>query len=294
MDAADMVLNTRGPGHLPLITVITAVFNGGKYIEQTIKSVLGQTYDKIQYIIIDGGSSDGTVEIIRKYNDVLSWISEKDTGVYDAWNKGIRRAEGDWIVFLGADDYFWNEHVVSDALGTLEEANRLGRRLVYGKVSLLSDTGQLIDTVGQAWELAKNDFTRFMSVIHCGAFHAKSLFTDNGLFNTQFRIAGDYEFLLREFTRGGEFMFWNAVIAGMRTGGLSANPDLRLTVAREERMAQSMNHLSPGLRSNWNLVKAILIGAVSKIIGARTANRWINHVRSGLLNSQGWFSKGNK
>jgi glycosyltransferase involved in cell wall biosynthesis len=97
----------------PLITIITIVYNGEKYLEETIQSVINQTYDNVEYIIIDGGSTDGTVDIIRKYEHAIDyWVSEKDHGIYDAMNKGIFLATGEWINFMNAGDLFYNQKVL--------------------------------------------------------------------------------------------------------------------------------------------------------------------------------------
>ena len=91
----------------PLVTIITVVFNGEAYLEETIQSVINQTYDNVEYIIIDGGSTDGTLDIIKKYeNQIDYWISEKDHGIYDAFNKGISLAQGTLVGIQNADDYF--------------------------------------------------------------------------------------------------------------------------------------------------------------------------------------------
>ncbi|MEA1893278.1 MAG: glycosyltransferase [Campylobacterota bacterium] len=97
----------------PLISIVTVVFNGEKHLEQTIQSVVNQTYKNIEYIIIDGGSTDGTVDIIKKYEDKISyWVSEKDSGIYDAMNKGIDVANGEWINFMNAGDIFFDNNVL--------------------------------------------------------------------------------------------------------------------------------------------------------------------------------------
>jgi len=97
----------------PLISIITVVFNGEKYLEETIQSVINQTYDNVEYIIIDGGSTDGTLDIIKKYEDQIDyWVSEKDNGIYDAMNKGIDLAAGKWINFMNAGDRFYNKKVL--------------------------------------------------------------------------------------------------------------------------------------------------------------------------------------
>ncbi|MCI5179906.1 MAG: glycosyltransferase [Candidatus Electrothrix sp. AW3_4] len=100
----------------PLITVITVVFNGAQHLEETILSVIRQTYDNVEYIIIDGGSTDGTLDIIRKYEHAIDyWVSEKDEGIYDAMNKGIDLTTGDWINFMNAGDSFFSKNILAES-----------------------------------------------------------------------------------------------------------------------------------------------------------------------------------
>ncbi len=97
----------KAPPQRPLVSVITAVFNGEAFIASCIESVLSQDYPNIEHIVLDGGSTDGTVAILRKYQDQIAfWQSEPDKGVFDAWNKGLDLARGEWIAFLGADDCY--------------------------------------------------------------------------------------------------------------------------------------------------------------------------------------------
>jgi hypothetical protein len=99
----------------PLITVVTVVFNGEEFLEETIQSIINQTYDNVEYIIIDGGSTDGTLDIIRKYEHAIDyWVSEKDKGIYDAMNKGIKLATGDWVNFMNAGDSFFSIGVIQN------------------------------------------------------------------------------------------------------------------------------------------------------------------------------------
>lgn len=128
----------------PLITIITVVFNGEKYLEQTIQSVINQSYDNVEYIIIDGGSTDGTLDIIKKYEDKIDyWVSEKDKGIYDAMNKGIDVASGEWINFMNAGDSFANDTVLEKVFyETIKNYD-----LVYGAISLRSEDGNFITSV---------------------------------------------------------------------------------------------------------------------------------------------------
>ncbi len=257
---------------LPTITIITAVYNGGRYLEETIQSVIGQTYSNIEYIIIDGGSKDNTVDIIHKYNSQLHyWISEKDKGVYDAWNKGIAKAGGDWIVFLGADDILASNTIIEECVNDLAQAIKNGIRYVYGKINLLSFKGdKLLTTIGKPWPASKKKVFQYMSVTHCGAFHHKTLFSDYGSFNTDFKIAGDYEFTLREFSRGKEALFIDRVIAIMRIGGLSADLSLKLTVAKENIKALSLNSLPITFHHKVQLIKAHMGNILLTVIGMKS------------------------
>lgn len=259
---------------LPLISVITAVYNGEKYLEQTINSVINQTYPNLEYIIIDGGSKDNTNNIIRKYQERITYyISEKDNGVYDAWNKGVKASKGTWIVFLGADDYFRDEHVCSNMISYFETAVISNIRYIYGKIDLLSNDDQPIDVLGKPWESSRKEILQHMSLTHCASFHHKFLFEENGLFDTRFRIAGDYELLLREFTKNKDALFCDMVLAGMRIGGLSANIKLKLVLAKENILARRLNKLSPTLSHRWQVVKAKIALLLVNLTGERTVNR---------------------
>ena len=203
---------------MPLVSIITAVFNGEKYLEQTIKSVLNQTYARIQYIIIDGGSTDGTPDIIQKYDDRIScWLSEPDNGVYDAWNKGLDSAKGQWIAFVGSDDILYDtavelymQHIFQTGIAEIE--------YVSSKAEIVEDDLAVLRTIGQPWKWEK--FQRYHNIVHVGSLHNRRLFAKYGRFNNQYKIAGDYEFLLR----AGKHLkaaFMDRVTVKMRCNGIS-------------------------------------------------------------------------
>ena len=137
----------------PLITVITVVFNGAGTLEQTILSVIKQSCENVEYLIIDGGSTDGTLDIIRKYEHAIDyWVSEPDGGIYEAWNKAAGLLLGDWCIFLGADDELASDNVLEEIFLRCAPPFE-DYQLVYGKLHIInSATGELLEELGQPWE----------------------------------------------------------------------------------------------------------------------------------------------
>ena len=210
----------------PLITVITAVFNGEAYLAGCIDSVFSQSYPNIEHIVIDGSSTDGTLDVLHRYNDRLAfWVSEPDNGVYDAWNKGILEARGEWICFVGADD-----ELLPNAVG---EYMHLAQQ--YPNAEYLSSRECWVHPSGykrirgKPWSWSK--FRRWNCVAHVGSMHRRTLFERLGLYDLSFGTASDYEFLLR----GGESLrtaFMSNVTVMMRGGGMS---DGRISLANATR-----------------------------------------------------------
>lgn len=236
----------------PLISIITASFNSSDTIKDTIESVLNQTYKNIEYIIIDGQSKDDTVEVIKSYvpkfiekGIIYKWISEKDSGIYDAWNKALKIATGDWLSFIGSDDYFKTATLFNELVPFLDKAITEKTYFVYGKVEHICSDDKLIETSGDSWVNKKNEFTNAMNLPHSGSLNYKELFLKNGNFDDRFKIAGDYEFLLREYKKPeNNAVFIDKVFTVMREGGVSASLDNRLLVIKENHLARKLNDIS--------------------------------------------------
>lgn len=219
----------------PLVSIIVAVLNAVDRLQHCIQSVSDQSYPHKELIIIDGGSIDGTIDILRANTDkIIYWESGPDEGVYDAWNKGLAHARGDWIYFLGADDYLWQPDVLERMAPHLSAAYPK-HRIVYGRVAQISERGLAFQFVGDSWQKAKKRLQKEMPIPHQGVFHQRALFADHGLFDHRFRYAADYEFLARELKTRDPLFVPEVVVAGWREGGLSTDPRLNLKVLDEFR-----------------------------------------------------------
>ncbi len=187
--------------------------------EETIQSVINQTYPNVEYIIIDGGSTDGTLDIIKKYEDYIDyWVSERDKGIYDAWNKAVSVANGEWIMFLGSDDT-----LVIDAVESyIKHIYNLSTYIEYisAKVDLINNDNKIIRTIGNAWNWTA--FRRYMNVAHVASLHNRKLFNKYGLFDMSYKIAADYELLLRA-KKNLKASFLSKKVAFMRCDGASNN-----------------------------------------------------------------------
>lgn len=228
----------------PLISVITATFNAARFLPDTIRSIRAQSYPNVEWIIIDGGSTDTTVELLKTNEDIIDfWLSEPDRGIYSAWNKGLAQAQGEWLCFLGADDYFWNAQVLAQVCEQLKGLPE-NVHVAYGQIMLVNADGNSIHAFGEPWENVKERFKQAMSIPHQGTMHRRSLFEQHGQFDESFRIAGDYELLLRELKSADACFIPGIIIAAMRQGGgISSSPGNSLIVLRESRRAQKKNGL---------------------------------------------------
>jgi glycosyltransferase involved in cell wall biosynthesis len=196
----------------PKVTIVTVTYNAEKFVEETIKSVIEQDYPNIEYIIIDGGSSDGTVDIIKKYESHLAyWISESDSGIYDAMNKGIDAATGVWINFMNAGDTFSEFNVLSHL------KNYFNKELsfFYGGVNFVGE-----DQVVKAYN-PPLDFSvvyKKMPCCHQSVFTRMSVMKQFK-FNTSFKINADLDFLINIYTRGHKYEYIDYAVSNFLSEG---------------------------------------------------------------------------
>lgn len=269
----------------PMISIIVAVMNGEANLQACIDSVATQSYPICELIIIDGGSNDGTVNILKK-NDakVAHWISEPDRGIYDAWNKGLAQAKGDWMCFLGADDCLWDSQVLEGIAPHLVKAYP-DSRIVYGTLAVIDESGSVVCMIDQPWESAKSRFFFAMSIPHPGMLHHRSLFDSHGQFDESFQIAGDYELLLRELRSTAPYYAPGFIQARWREGGVTTRLSTVLKLIAERRRALSKHgfqHSRPLiLWMYFEDVGRVLIRAVLGEWAMRGVQKWYRQVLQG-------------
>lgn len=216
----------------PMFSVVTVVLNGEQTLQKCIESVICQKKElDIEYIVVDGGSKDGTVGIIKKYEDYINyWISEPDLGIYNAWNKGLIKCSGEYVAFLGADDCYY-PGALKKYLTYIRENPDVD--YVSAKVKFIGKSDRIIGR-----PFVWNRFRRHMTVAHVGSLHKRSLFERFGNYDENLKIVGDYEFLLRS-GRTLNAGFVNFVSAEMAGSGVSSRMAYR---AIKETLEVKMRH----------------------------------------------------
>lgn len=200
-----------------LVTVVTVTYNAADILEETIRSVTEQSWESIEYIIIDGGSSDGTVDIIKKHEDHIDyWVSEADEGIYFAMNKAIEKATGEWINFMNAGDIFSGNETVEHVMRHKSE----NADLVYGNCEI----GSRIKKPHEG-----SEYTNTTSLCHQALFVRTALMKETP-FDTKYRISADHDFILKMFRRKYIFHYLDMAIAKYLLEGVSDTQILRLRI----------------------------------------------------------------
>jgi glycosyltransferase involved in cell wall biosynthesis len=200
----------------PKLSVITIVYNNVRDIERTMLSVLGQTYTNIEYIIVDGLSNDGTLQVINKYQDRISkLISEKDNGIYDAMNKGLATATGDYVIFMNSGDEFYAADTVAKVFSTADDAD-----IYYGETEMIDDSGQ---SLGQRRHQAPaaftwRDFKYGMSISHQAIYIRRTLTEP---FDSRYQLSADIDWIIRAAKKAHKIVNVNRYVAKYLVGGMS-------------------------------------------------------------------------
>ena len=214
----------------PLVSIITVVFNGEKYLEQTIKSIASQTYQNTEYIIIDGGSTDKTLDIISRHEVKIDrWISESDRGLYDAMNKGIALATGEIIGILNSDDLYLENTV----LEVVREYQKLQQPcVIYGDLYKFADEDRGVSLF--KGNLSDRAFkTASIIINHPTCFVHRTLYKNFGTFNLEYEVGADRELMMRFHRHNVPFIKLDKAIAKFRLGGTTSNQSLSSIINRE-------------------------------------------------------------
>ena len=202
----------------PLVSIITIVLNNNKTLKQTIESVLEQTYENIEYIVIDGGSTDGTLDILRKYDDKISyWQSEPDKGVSDAFNKGVAASKGDIIGLINSDDWLSVDQIEQG----VNALNKTSADFVFGDIIFHNSSGIPKFRIHGNPYYADKISSKMPDLCHPTVLVRRNAYERVGLFDINYHYAMDYEWLLRLHKHGGIGLYFKEIIAHMRLLGLS-------------------------------------------------------------------------
>ena len=260
--------------------MIVAVRNAETTIQRALDSVYEQTHGDVELIVIDGASTDGTSAIVAANGDRLAyWVSEPDRGIYHAWNKALDRVTGDWIHFLGSDDRYNDATALARVATALAEDDGQ-HHVAYGYLDKVRVDGSVVRSTIGPWDDSRRKwFRRGVMIPHPATFHHQALFERHGRFDERFRIAGDYEFLLRELL-DHDPLFIPEVVVEMAGGGLSDRRENVYAVQREVYRARYMHGLAkaPPWRSG-PLYRRLGKIWISRHLGPRPAERLRNGYR---------------
>jgi glycosyltransferase involved in cell wall biosynthesis len=217
---------------MPKVSVITINFNNRAGFEKTIRSVFSQSYSDFEFVVIDGGSTDGSVDVINaNAGKITYWISEKDAGIYDALNKGIVNAKGDYLIFLNSGDCFNNDNVVAKFC---ECSNKNNKKIIYANSNILNADGTS-KVVCPPDQLDLN-FWYANTLNHQAIFTHKDLFKNYGGFDCQYELAADFDFLFKMFlNETSEFFYFDYLVCDYDNTGLTSKGEFHKIIFKERK-----------------------------------------------------------
>lgn len=243
----------------PVLSVITVVYNNVRDIERTLLSVFNQTYTEIEYVVVDGASTDGTKELIEKYSGKIStFISEPDRGIYDAMNKGLRLATGDYVLFMNSGDEIYNAKTVERVFASAPNAD-----IYYGETEMMDEKGQRL---GRRRHQAPARFTyksfRYgMSVSHQAIFIRRSLCS---FYDLKYQLSADIDWILSAVKKAQKIMRFDGYVAKYLVGGLSKKKHRQSLLERFQIMRKHygllptlFNHGVIALRLGWDKIRGV-------------------------------------
>jgi glycosyltransferase involved in cell wall biosynthesis len=244
----------------PRLSIIVATWNAARAFERCVASIEEQTFTDWELLVPDGGSTDGTVDLIRKHERSIAWWqSGRDGGIYDAWNQAIGRARGEYVCFLGADDAWADKNALADLFAA---TGGRGYDLVTSRAWVEDPVSKKTWEFGSAWDFRR--IGRKMVVCHPGLLHSRALFEKYGLFDTRFRITGDLDFLLR-LPEDLATLHVDAITVRVELGGISRKNVLARL--REQRIALSRCARYGPVRARLVWMDKLLRYPMARLIG---------------------------
>jgi glycosyltransferase involved in cell wall biosynthesis len=275
------VTDVKKKSDRPVVSVVVAVKNGATTLQRCIDSFTRQTFPAKELIIMDGGSADGTVDIIHANAKTIAyWESRADSGIAQAWNRALPHTRGEWVIFLGADDYFYDDKVFAD-FSQRRTAVLDKQRIVYGQINLISANLDIISTSGQEWRAIQAVFfSEKMMIPHQACFHHHTVFNDYGAFDENLTIVADYDFLLRVLKIERPLFLPEFIVSNMFFGGISSQVTTLLKMQSECDKALRKNGFKPrGYKRFGNILVYKFLGLVVKSAGEKTAALILDKIR---------------
>jgi glycosyltransferase involved in cell wall biosynthesis len=275
----------------PSISLVIATRNAEETLERCLSSFRSQRHPNKQLVVVDGASTDRTVEIVKRWmhpGDVV--VSEPDTGIYDAWNKAIPLCQGDWISFLGADDFLPDEEVYGALAREIQSLNP-EVEIVYGNVRLTNLEGEPLLTFGKPWNQSRKKLREGGTLPHPGSLHRKTVFQRVGYFDDTYKIAGDYEFQLRALKGRDAHYAEDLVVAVHQLGGISAVDRHEFASLREVlRARRSAGMFLPTRKIVTNLTYSWARILAKKLFGETRTHKALDRFRQ-ILGREAYWTK---
>ena len=225
----------------PLFSIITITFNSEKTIERTLKSVLAQICTDYEYIIVDGASKDSTMDIVRKYEPLfegrMKWKSEPDKGIYDAMNKGIIRSNGTIVSIVNSDDWL-EPDALENVVKVFNSQDNPEETIYCGNLVFHYNNGVSQKRVASEARLLKYAKTYDIGIFHPATFVPKNIYNKYGIFDLQFRLNADTDFIVRCYQSGVKFAFVDAVLSNMSDGGATNSGMTSIEMADRKKVIQ--------------------------------------------------------
>ena len=240
--------------HTPIFSIITITYNASRWLERTILSVLSQSYSNVEYIIIDGGSTDGTVDIIKQYaSGIAYWVSEKDGGIYDAMNKGLRKASGDYVWFINAGDTLYTSDTLQRIVSLIEKKKNLPD-IIYGETAIVDENGCSLGRrrLKAPGKLSWKSFRMGMKVCH-QSFVAKREIAPE--YDLSYRYSADFDWCIRCMKQAGKIYNTRQTLTNFLDGGVSTSQRKASLKERYEIMCRYYGKITTSLLHVWFAIR---------------------------------------